>query len=105
MESGEDVLKDSGRLPVAYAKSISRTINGKLILTNTRLLFVGGRFQSVIEAFLQSREERVEIPLTSITKVEKGFMAHIKVYADKEYSFKGMKDPSGWIAAIEAAIS
>jgi len=30
-------------------------------------------------------------------------MAHIKIYADKEYSFKGMRDPSGWIASIEQA--
>ncbi len=100
---GETVLKDSGRLPVAYAKNSFRTINGRLILTNTRLIFIGGRFQSIIESFLQSHREKLEIPLASITRVEKGFMAHIKVYADKEYSFKGMRDPNGWIAAIEQA--
>lgn len=100
---GEHIVKESGRFPVAYAKGTFRTINGKLILTNQRLIFTAGRFQSVVEAVVGGHKERVELHLPSITRVEKGFGATIKVYANKEYTFKGMRGVGDWIATIEMA--
>ncbi len=49
LQPGETLIKDSGRLPVAWTKSAFSTVNGKLILTNQRLVFAAGRFQNPIE--------------------------------------------------------
>ena len=88
---------------MAYAKGAFRTINGKLILTNQRLIFTAGRFQSVVEAVVGGHKERVELRLPSLTRVEKGFGATIKVHADKEYTFKGMRKADEWVSAINQA--
>ena len=100
---GEFVIKDSGRLPVSYQKSKFRTINGRLVLTNVRLIFSAGRFQNFIELLKSSQNIEVNIPLTQITNVEKGFMATIKINADKEYTFKGMRGAGDWVEAIMQA--
>jgi len=101
---GEQVIKDSGFFPVTYAKGTFSNINGKLILTNKRLIFTAGKFQDIISALRSAHKERVELPLESISSVDKGFMATIKIMAGgKKYTFKGMRDAGGWVQAINNA--
>ncbi len=101
--SGEVVLKESGRTPVSYQRSRLSTVNGKLILTNRRLIFKAGKFQSIVGSFVLSgspSKGMVEIPLESIVKVEKGFLGTLKVYADREYTFKGIRGIEEWLFSI-----
>ena len=100
---GEYVIRDTGRLPVSLTAGTFKTINGRLILTNMRLIFKGSAFQSIVGSFLGGGREYISIPLSSITRVEKGFMATMRVHAGKTYTFKGMKGTGEWIAAIEQA--
>lgn len=102
-DRGERVVKDSGGSPVAYQKGMFSTVNGKLVLTNRRLVFTAGKFQSIVELLRGSQDLETDIPLAQVTKVEKGFMATIDVYADKKYTFKGMKGAGEWVAAIRQA--
>ncbi len=109
LRSGERVVMDSGRFPVSY-EGEGTVINGKLYLTDRRIVFEPSRFQSIIgSAFLSVKGRdagRVEIPLKSVVKVEKGFMAHIKIITeDGTYSFKGMRKADKWVEAIEKSIS
>ena len=101
---GEQVLKDTGMFPVTWTKGTFSNVNGKLILTNRRLIFTAGRFQDVISAVRGSHKDRVEIPLNIITSVDKGFMAVINIMAGgQKYTFKGMGDAGGWISQINSA--
>ena len=96
----EAVLKDSGGFPVAYTKNIMRTINGRLPLTNMRLVFAGGYFQDILESLLTSYKERVEIPLNSIAEVNKGFGAKITIVSSTgKYTFGGMLGAKDWVSA------
>ncbi len=109
LEPGEKLLMDSGKFPISY-QGDGITLNGRLYLTDRRLIFEPGRFQSVVgSAFLSVKDKEsggVEIPLSEISGVEKGFMAHIKIKArEKAYSFKGMRKADDWVKAIEMAIS
>ncbi len=63
--------------PVTWTKGTFSNVNGKLILTNRRLIFTAGRFQSIVGAVVGAHKDRVEIPLNTITSVDKGFMAVI----------------------------
>lgn len=100
----ETLIKDSGRLPVAWTKSAFSTVNGKLMLTNQRLVFAAGRFQNPIEGLRGAHKDRAETSLGNITSVEKGFMATIKVTAGQEYTFKGMGNANEWIDLINRAV-
>ncbi len=101
---GEQVIKDTGMFPVTWTKATFSNINGKLILTNKRLVFAAGNFQDVISAFRGASKERAEIPLASIQTVTKGFMATIDIMANgQKYTFKGMRDAGGWVQAINSA--
>ncbi len=108
LSSDEIILMDSGKPPVSYQENRLGVINGKLILTNKKLIFEPSKFQSIVGSFLLSMEpgsRYIEIPLTQIVRVEKGFMAHLKILTrDKEYSFKGMRGIDKWIEAIERAM-
>lgn len=104
LQPGETLIKDSGRLPVAYAKGTFRTINGKLILTNQRLVFAAGRFQNPIEGLRGAQKERVELTLEDITSVEKGMLATVKVTAGQVYTFKGMGNAKKWVDLITKAV-
>lgn len=98
---GEVVLKDTGMFPVTWAKGTFSNVNGKLILTNRRLVFNAGRFQDPMSALRQAHKDRAEIPLNTITSVEKGFMATITIMASgQKYVFKGMRDAGGWVNLI-----
>lgn len=101
---GEHVIKDTGMFPVTWTKGTFSNINGKLILTSQRLIFTAGRFQDVISAIRGAHKNRADIPLATVTGVEKGFMATITVHAGGvKYTFKGMRDAGGWITAINQA--
>jgi hypothetical protein len=101
---GEQVIKDTGMFPVTWTKGTFSNINGKLILTNKRLIFTAGRFQDVISAVRSAHKERAEIPLNTIMSVDKGFMATINIMAGgQKYTFKGMRDAGGWVQAINSS--
>jgi hypothetical protein len=95
---------DSGRLPVAWSKSAFSTVNGKLILTNQRLVFAAGRFQNPVEGLRGAHKERVELGLGEITGVDKGMLATVKVSAGQEYTFKGMGNAKKWVDQILRAV-
>ena len=79
-------------------------MNGKLILTNRRLVFNAGRFQDPMSALRQSHKDKAEIALSTISSIEKGFMATITIMAGGEkYVFKGMRDAGGWVNQINTA--
>ncbi len=109
LDPNEIVLMDSGKLPISCQESKLEIMNGKLILTNKRLIFEPSRFQSIVGSFrlsIKPDSGYVKIPLTHIIRVERGFMAHLKVFTrDKEYSFKGMRGADKWVRAIEQAVS
>jgi hypothetical protein len=63
-----------------------------LILTNARLIFKAGHFKDIISAVRGAHKDRVEIPLDTIVKVEKGFMATITIHVGEKYTFRGMGD-------------
>jgi len=104
MQPGETLIKDSGMFPVAWNKSTFSTVNGKLILTNQRLVFAAGRFQNPIEGLRGAHKERVELSLGDITSVDKGMMATVKVTAGQEYTFKGMRNAKQWVDLITKAV-
>ena len=85
-------------------KGTFSNVNGKLILTNRRLIFTAGRFQDIISAVRSAHKDRAEIPLNTITGIDKGFMAVIDIMAGgQKYTFKGMRDAGGWVQAINNA--
>lgn len=101
---GEQAIKDTGMFPVTWTKGTFSNVNGKLILTNKRLIFTAGRFQDIISAVRSAHKDRAEIPLNTITSVDKGFMATINITAGgQKYTFKGMGDAGGWVQAINSA--
>jgi hypothetical protein len=103
LPSGEHVVKETGMMPVTWAKSTFSNVNGKLILTNIRLIFTAGRFQDPIAAIRGQHKDRVEIPLATITSVDKGFMATIDIMAGgQKYTFKGMGGAGDWINQINS---
>lgn len=98
------VLKDTGMFPVTWAKGTFSNVNGKLILTNQRLVFNAGRFQDPLSALRQSHNDKAVIPLNTISSIEKGFLATITVMAGgQKYVFKGMRDAGGWVNQINTA--
>lgn len=97
------MIKDSGVFPVTWVKGPFSNVNGKLVLTNRRLIFTSGRFQDVVTSIRGSKSDRADIPLDRITGIEKGFMATIKVKAGREYTFRGMRDATGWVSHINTA--
>ena len=104
LQPGEALIKDSGMFPVAWNKSTFSTVNGKLILTNQRLVFAAGRFQNPIEGLRGAHKERVELSLGDITSVDKGMMATVKITAGQEYTFKGMRNAKQWVDLIIRAV-
>ena len=101
---GEQVIKDTGMFPVTWTKGTFSNVNGKLILTNKRLVFIAGRFQDIISAVRSAHKDKAEIPLNTILSVDKGFMATINIMAGgQKYTFKGMRDAGGWVQAINSS--
>lgn len=116
LSPGEVVLMDTGHFPITYVKNIMSSTNGKLYLTNRRLVFKAGKLQGVGGVsptpglFIPNpkdankSKEYFGIPLSEITAVESGW-ANITVQADgRKYKFGGMRKTKEWQEAINGAI-
>lgn len=111
LEAGEQVIMESSSGPftqVTYVKSLVSNVQGKLVLTSNRIIFLPGNFQNtdstiLVLGKLLGSPESVKIPLSSITKVEKGWGEQIAIYTDKKHDFRGMRGAGDWAAAIEKA--
>jgi hypothetical protein len=103
---GEAVLMDSGRFPVSYVKNVMSSINGKLYLTNQRLVFKAGKLQSDAGMFggdaAFKSKQYFSIPLSEVVTVEPG-MVTLVVQAGEKYKFGGMRQTKEWSAAILGA--
>jgi hypothetical protein len=106
LASGEAVLMDSGRFPVSYVKNVMSSINGKLYLTNQRLVFKAGKLQGDSGIFggdaASKSKQYFSIPLSEVVAVEPGMVTLI-VQAGEKYKFGGMRQTKEWSAAILGA--
>jgi RNA polymerase subunit RPABC4/transcription elongation factor Spt4 len=100
---GEAVLKDSGHFPITYVKNMMSSINGKLYLTNQRLVFKASKLQGDAGMFggdaASKTKEIFSIPLAEIAKIEAGMVTLI-IHSGNTYKFGGMRDTKDWAAAI-----
>jgi len=111
LQPGETMIKEGGGgafTQITYVKSLTSNTQGRLILTNSRLLFVPGNFQNtdatmLVALRLFKSPDSVQIPLSSITNIEKGWGEQLTVHADKKYDFRGMRGAGDWLTAIEQA--
>ncbi|MCX9025711.1 MAG: zinc ribbon domain-containing protein [Candidatus Methanoperedens sp.] len=114
--SGEVALKDTGFFPISYIKSMMSSTNGKLTLTNMRLIFKASALQGVGGTALpggifipnpkdaEKSKEYFAIPLAEITNVESGW-ASLTVHAGgQKYKFGGMRDTKKWAETVNSAI-
>ena len=95
---GEVLIKDSGKLPVTYDQVLAK-IDGKLYLTNMRLVFQPNRFQELLPKMMGLYKLIVQIPLNTITSVERT-LGHLTVYADGKYDFMILKNAGDWLTVI-----
>ncbi len=95
---GETVLMDTGHFPISYMKNVITSINGKLYLTNTRLVFKAVALQAVSS---DSNRARMffSIDLNRITSVKSGW-ATLDIQAGESYKFGGMRKTTEWANAI-----
>lgn len=107
--SGEVVLKDTGFFPITYVKSLMSSTNGKLTLTNQRLIFKASALQGVggvsTEGIFipnpkdaEKAKEHFAIPLAEITSVENGWASlTIEAYWGKAqvWRHEGYKELGG----------
>lgn len=110
IQPGEVVLMDTGHFPITYVKNLMTSINGKLYLTNRRLVFKAGALQGVggVAAgglFVPNMNDANKsttyfaIPLPEVSSVENGW-ANITVNAREKYKFGGMLKPKDWANEI-----
>ena len=115
---GEVVLKDTGHFPITYIQSLFSSINGKLYLTNHRLVFKASKLQGVGGVYVpvaggifipnpadaKKSQEYFSIPLAEITGVESGW-ASLTVHASgQKYKFGGMLGTKKWAEAVSEAL-
>ncbi len=112
LEPGEQVIKESSSGPftqVTYVKSLMSNVQGKLVLTNQRIIFLPGNFQNTDSTILVlgrmiKSPDTVHIHLPEISKVEKGWGEQITIYEGaKKHDFRGMRNAGEWASAIEQA--
>jgi hypothetical protein len=115
LDSGEVVLMDTGLFPITYVKNMMSSTNGKLYLTNRRLVFKAGKLQPVggvspsPDLFIpnpkdaQKSKEYFAIPLSEITAVESGWASLTVQSARGKYKFGGMRKTKEWQEAINRA--
>lgn len=115
--SGETVLKDTGFFPIAYVKSMMSSTNGKLTLTNQRLIFKASALQGVGGTALpggifipnskdaEKSKEFFTINLSEITNVESGWASLTIFTGGQKYKFGGMRDTKNWAETVNNAIS
>lgn len=111
---GEVVVKDSGVFPISYVKGLASSVNGKLYLTNRRLVFRAGKLQGVGGVYVsgmyipnpadaKKSKEYLSIPLAEITNVETGWSSLTVHVGGQEYKFGAMRETKKWAEAIQAA--
>ncbi len=114
VSAGEVVLRDTGLFPITYLTSRSSSTNGKLLLTNQRLVFKGGKLQgvggvSVGGIFIPNPDDtnkskqQLSIPLAEITQAEHGWANLTIQAAGKRYKFGGMRETKKWAEEIVKA--
>ncbi len=111
LEPGETLIKEGGGgafTQVTWVKGLTSNVQGRLVLTNRRLFFHPGNFQNtdstvLVALRLFKSPDSANIPLPSITKVEKGWGEQLNIYTDKKYDFRGMRGAGDWQKAIEQA--
>jgi len=96
---GEMVIKDSGKVEVSYAKEILLTINGRLYLTNMRLIFIPSKFQDPLVRLMGLSEMLIQIPLQTIKSVEKEALSII-VKAGEKYRFDIALGIDEWLSRL-----
>jgi RNA polymerase subunit RPABC4/transcription elongation factor Spt4 len=112
---GEVVLMDTGTFPISYIKNIMSSTNGKLYLTNQRLVFKAGALQGVGGVstgglFIPNpkdankAKERFAIPLNEISSVESGWANIVVQASGQKYKFGGMQKTKEWAEAINRSI-
>ena len=116
LSPGEVVLMDTGAFPVSYVKNMMTSINGKLHLTNLRLVFKASVLQGVggvaagglfipNPADANKAKQYFAIPLKQITSVESGW-ANVTVEAGgQKYKFGGMRKTEEWADSIKRAMA
>lgn len=95
---GEMVLMDTGHFPISYIKNVVTSINGKLYLTNMRLIFKAVALQAVSSDSNRARTY-FTIDLNRITSVKNGW-ATLDIQAGESYKFGGMRKVSEWANLI-----
>jgi hypothetical protein len=98
LSPGETVLMDTGHFPISYIKNVITSINGKLYLTNMRLVFKAVALQAVSSDSNRARTY-FSIDLNRITSM-KGGWATLEIQAGEGYKFGGMRKVSEWANAI-----
>ena len=104
--AGEVVLMDTGLFPITYVKNMMTSINGKLYLTNKRLVFKAGKLQGDAGMFggdaAAKSKQYLSFTLAEITSVEAG-MVTLVIQTSEKYKFGGMRKTKEWSAAILGA--
>jgi hypothetical protein len=110
---GEVVLMDTGTFPISYVKNLMTSVNGKLYLTNLRLVFKASALQGVGGVstggiFVPNTKDAgkakgyFSVPLDQITGIEAGLVTLI-IQAGEKYKFGAMRKTKEWDAAINQA--
>jgi hypothetical protein len=106
---------DTGMFPISYIKNMMTSINGKLNLTSSRLVFKAGALQGVggvaagglfIPNFKDAQKASTNfgIPLADITALEKGW-SHVTVTTSYgKFKFGGMRKTGEWEQAIRTGM-
>lgn len=113
LTAGEAVLMDTGHFPISYVKNLMTSINGKLYLTNKRLVFKASALQGVGGVstggiFVPNPQDASKakqyfsIPLAEVNGVEAGMVTLI-IQAQEKYKFGAMQKTKAWEAAIRQA--
>ncbi|GEM_PF-6783099 len=116
LEPGEVVLMDTGFFPITYVKNFASSTNGKLYLTNRRLVFKAGKLQGVggVAAggiFIPNpkdagkSKEFFAIALSDITAVDTVWAGILVNAAGQKYKFGGMRKTKEWQEAISGAMN
>lgn len=107
---------DTGFFPITYVKNFASSTNGKLYLTNRRLVFKAGKLQGVggVAAGgifvpnlkdVNKSKEFFAIALSDITAVDTVWAGITVNAAGQKYKFGGMRKTNEWQEAISRAMN
>jgi len=111
---GEVVVMDTGFFPITYVKNMMSSTNGKLYLTNQRIVFKAGKLQGVGGTasgglFIPNpkdankSKEHFDIPVNQVTSVTSGWATIIVQTSGQSFKFGGMRKTKEWEEAINRA--